>query len=44
MSESEYPELVIERQADDRGRVNLGVDYANTTVKVMVLETTSGSN
>jgi len=42
MSESDYPELVIERQADDRGRVNLGVEYANETVKVAVLDADDG--
>jgi len=38
MSESDYPELVVERQADERGRVNLGVEYAGKTVKVALLE------
>jgi len=42
-SESDYPQLVIERQADERGRINLGVDYAAETVKVAVLDSDDGA-
>ena len=37
MSE-EYPDEIKELKADNRGRVNLGTDYKNSTVRVAVLE------
>jgi len=36
---SELPEEIKELAADSRGRVNLGTDYANATVRVAVIET-----
>lgn len=33
-----YPEEIVTRKADNRGRVHLGTDYADATVKVAVLE------
>ena len=36
MSE-EYPEEIKELKADNRGRVNLGTDYADKEVRVAIL-------
>jgi len=35
---NELPDEIKELKADSRGRVNLGTDYADKTVKVAVLE------
>lgn len=32
------PRQLIERKTDDRGRVTLGSEYANETVKILILE------
>jgi len=34
----ELPEEIKELSADSRGRVNLGTDYADATVRVAVIE------
>lgn len=34
----DFPKEILEREADSRGRVNLGMDYADTTVRVAVIE------
>ncbi|WP_275040122.1 hypothetical protein [Natrialba taiwanensis] len=34
----ELPDKVETLKADDRGRVNLGIEFANKTVKVSVIE------
>jgi hypothetical protein len=31
------PQELVERSADDRGRITLGSDYANENVKVLIL-------
>lgn len=33
------PKEIKELKADSRGRVNLGTDYADKTVKVAIIET-----
>jgi hypothetical protein len=38
VTDDEYPELVDWREADSRGRINLGSEFANKTVKVAVVE------
>jgi len=38
------PVAVVERTADDKGRVTLGADYAGDTVRVAVVETDGGRN
>ena len=35
----ELPNEIKTLEADNRGRVNLGTDYANKTVRVAVIET-----
>jgi len=32
------PEQLIERTADDRGRITIGSEHANKTVKLLLLE------
>lgn len=32
------PEDIVKKKADDRGRVTLGAEYADKTVRVAVLE------
>lgn len=39
VEDDNYPEAVKTLKADDRGRVNLGTDYADDTVRVAVIET-----
>lgn len=34
----DLPEEIKELNADSRGRVNLGTDYADSTVRVAVIE------
>jgi hypothetical protein len=34
----DLPDEIKELQADTRGRVNLGTDYADTTVRVAIVE------
>lgn len=36
--QDEHPELVDWREADNRGRVNLGSDFADKRVKIAVIE------
>ena len=36
---NELPEEIKELKADSRGRVNLGTDYADETVRVAIVET-----
>lgn len=36
--DNDYPEAIKTLKADDRGRVNLGIDYAGEEVRVAVLE------
>jgi hypothetical protein len=38
MNENDYPDLVDWREADSRGRVNLGSDYKDKRVKIAVVE------
>jgi len=32
------PKQLIEKNADDRGRITLGSDYANENVKVLIID------
>lgn len=36
------PNEIKTLEADNRGRINLGTDYANETVRVAVIETVEG--
>jgi len=39
----DFPEELKTLQADQRGRVNLGTDYSDKTVKVAVIEVVEDS-
>jgi hypothetical protein len=34
----EFPEEIKELKADSRGRINIGTDYKNQTVRVAIVE------
>lgn len=40
----DYPELVDWRETDNRGRVNLGTEFANKRVKIAVIEVDGGDD
>jgi len=39
---NEFPDEVKKVKADSRGRVNIGTDYADKTVRVAVIEVVDG--